>query len=150
MSIMQSGNSVFRIARIGALMLGAPIVLLMAMSREVEAEDQDRFHVEWEQQLVGGRDPALKGFIDNRSQLRVGNVRLRVEALDDSAKVVGQSFGWVIGDVPAGGRAYFVVPITAPGVAYRVSVESYDPISAGTGTGGAESGMPSASPPTSR
>jgi hypothetical protein len=147
---MQSGRRSVRLATIGALMLGVPIVLFTAMSREVGAEDQDRFHVEWQQQLVGGRDPALKGFIDNRSQLRVGNVRLRVDALDESAKVIGQSFGWVIGDVPAGGRAYFVVPLTTAGLAYRVSVESYDPISEGTGTGGAQSGAPSASPPTSR
>jgi hypothetical protein len=147
---MQSGRRILQLARIGAVMLGAWIVLFMATSKDVGAEDQDRFHVEWQQQLVGGRDPALKGFVDNRSQLRVGNVRLRVDALDDNAKVVGQSFGWVIGDVPAGGRAYFVVPITAPGATYRVSVESYDPISAGTGTGGAQSATPSSSPPTSR
>jgi len=62
-------------------------------------------------------------------------VRLRVETVDGAGRVIGQSFGWVIGDVPAGGRAWFMVRITTLGADYRVRVESYDAIAVGTGDG---------------
>ena len=70
-----------------------------------------------------------------------------LETLDGNGKVIGHSSGWVSGDVPARGRAYFLVPIALPGAGYRVSVESYDPISVDAEAGGERpSGVPSASP----
>jgi hypothetical protein len=83
------------------------------------------------------------------SQLRVGDVHLRVETLDEGGTVIGESFGWVMGDVLAGGRGYFVVPVAVKGATYRVTVESYDAIS--TSAAGREDsrGAPAASPPTS-
>ena len=144
--MMQRGRRVFRSAGIGALALSVAVVLVMSISTEVGAQDQGLFHIEWEPDVVGGRDPALQGFVQNRSHLRVSNVRLRVDALDPGARVIGQSFGWVFGDIPAGGRGYFVMLIEAAGAAYRVSVDSYDPIAEETGTVRAGSGAPAASP----
>ena len=36
--------------------------------------------------------------------------------------------GWVIGDVKAGGRGYFYVPIPAPAKTYRATVQSFDKV----------------------
>ena len=107
---------------------------------------QGDFSVGWEASLIGGRDAAVKGYVDNRSRLRVGDVHLRVETLDASGRVIGESFGWVMGDVAPGGRGYFVVRITVPGAGYRVSVESYDAISASPGSGDLPVAPPAASP----
>jgi|SRR5215468_3153776 len=148
--MMQRGRRAFNFARIGALVPSVAMVLVMSMSGAVRAQDQGLFDIEWEPDVVGGRDPALQGFIHNRSHLRVSNVRLRVDALDAGARVIGQSFGWVFGDIPAGGRGYFVVLIGPPGTAYRVSVDSYDPIAEERETVRADSGAPAASPPLSR
>lgn len=124
-----------------ALALG-PSVMPDSASPQPADADQEPFRVEWEPQLLGGHDPALKGYVENRTQMRITDVRLRVEALDGSGTVVGQSFGWVFGDVPASGRAYFVVPLAATGAAYRVSVMSYDLGARGP----VAPGSPSASP----
>src|SRR5262245_50660754 len=107
---------------------------------------QGDFKVSWEDSLLGGREAAIKGHIDNRSQLRVGDVHLRVETLDAAGRVVGESFGWVMGDVAPGGRGYFVVRVTVPGADYRVTVESYDAISASPGGGEVQPNPPAAGP----
>jgi hypothetical protein len=107
---------------------------------------QGDFSVSWEKSLLGGRDAAIKGYVDNRSQLRVGEVHLRVETLDTSGRVIGESFGWVMGDVLPRGRGYFVIRVTVPGAAYRVTVESYDAISASPGSGGLPAAPPAESP----
>ena len=73
-------------------------------------------------------------------------MHLRVECLDASGKVIGEAFGWVAGDVAAGGRGYFVVRVGAVGATYRVTVESYDAISASTAGGQVAPGAPAASP----
>jgi len=119
--------------------LGVVVVVgaLLFSAAPTSADDvaQGDFRVGWEESLIGGRDAVVKGHVDNRSQLRVGDVHLRVETLDASGRVIGQAFGWVMGDVAPGGRGYFVVRITVPGAGYRVTVESYDAISASPRSG---------------
>ena len=124
-------------------------VLLLGPAPASGADAQGDFSVSWEPHLIGGRDAAVKGYVDNRSQLRVGDVHLRVETLDAGGRVIGEAFGWVTGDVAAGGRGYFVVRVGVLGPAYRVTVESYDAISASPAGGGVAPGAPAASPPMS-
>jgi hypothetical protein len=124
-------------------------VLLVGPALASGADAQGDFSVSWEPHLIGGRDAAVKGYVDNRSRLRVGDVHLRVETLDAGGKVIGEAFGWVAGDVAAGGRGFFVVRVGVPGPAYRVTVESYDAISASPAGGGVAPGAPAASPPMS-
>jgi hypothetical protein len=92
-----------------ALALGPSVMPDSASSQPADA-DQEPFRVEWEPQLLGGHDPALKGYVENRTQMRITDIRLRVEALDGSGTVVGQSFGWVFGDVPGVGPCVFCRP----------------------------------------
>ena len=42
--------------------------------------------------------------------------------------VTDTSMGWVIGNVRAGGRGYFYVPVSTPAPTYRATVQSYDKI----------------------
>ena len=138
---MDLGDSVGVVVVMGVLLLGP------GLARGADA--QGDFSVSWERHLIGGRDAAVKGYVDNRSQLRVGDVHLRVETLDAGGKVIGEAFGWVTGDVAAGGRGYFVVRVGVPSATYRVTVESYDAISASTAGGEVAPGAPAASPPMS-
>ena len=130
---MDSGTCIRMVAVVGLLVL-APA------ARPAAGPEQELFRVQTEPRSLGGREPAVQGYVENRSPMRLGGVRLRVESLDDGGRVIGESFGWVIGDVPAGGRGFFVIRVQVPGAAYRTSVQSYDAIS-GPPT-------PSASPPT--
>jgi hypothetical protein len=118
-------------------------VLLAAAPALAAGPSAASFHVEWGPPAESGDDAIVRGWVVNDSMVRVGDVRLRVETLDGAGRVVGQSFGWVIGDVPAGGRAWFMVRITALGADYRVRVESYDAIAIGTGDDGAPASPPS-------
>jgi len=68
----------------------------------------------------------LQGYVYNDSRYLVTNVRLRVVALDDGGRAVGETFSWVFGDVPAGGSTDFVVASTPPGTTYRVTVVWFD------------------------
>ena len=139
---MDLGEGLGVMVVVGALLLGTPPAWAGGAA-------EGDFSVGWEPALVGGRDAAVKGYVDNRSRLRVGDVHLRVETLDESGRVIGESFGWVTGDLAPGGRGYFVVRVTVTGADYRVTVESYDAISASVGGGEIPAAPPAASPPMS-
>jgi hypothetical protein len=132
---MESGTCILVVAVMGLLALGPTGTLAAGYEEEL-------FRVETEPRVLGGRDAAVQGYVENRSPMRLGDVRLRVESLDASGRVIGESFGWVIGDVPAGSRGFFVIRVEVPGATYRTRVQSFDAIS-GPAT-------PSASPPPTR
>ncbi len=87
------------------------------------------FRIELGSELVPRGGWAVQGYVYNDGNFRAGGVRLRVEVLDDSGKVIGEAFGWVYGDVLPQGRAYFAVPVPKRGAAYRVTVMSFVSIS---------------------
>lgn len=84
------------------------------------------FRVEEERSL---RESSLTGYVYSDHTYRVGNVRLRLEVLDAAGQPLDLIFGWVFGDIPAGGRAYFTMPAPPKGSTYRVTVDSFDQIS---------------------
>jgi hypothetical protein len=49
-----------------------------------------------------------------------------------AARRVKAIFGWIYGDLGPNGHGYFLVPIPATGVSYRVTVQSFDVVSGGT------------------
>jgi hypothetical protein len=84
------------------------------------------FRVEPEMRSEHSRAGFVTGWVYNDGQGVAGLVRMRVEMLDESGKVVAQHDGWAYGNVPAGGRAYFMIPIPPKSPPdRRVSVESY-------------------------
>jgi hypothetical protein len=76
----------------------------------------------------GHRGLGVAGYVYNGLPWRITNVRLRVESVDPNGGVTASASGWVIGDVRAGGRGYFYVPVSAPAEMYRVTVQSFDKV----------------------
>ncbi|MBI3107489.1 MAG: hypothetical protein HYY95_18305 [Candidatus Rokubacteria bacterium] len=114
--------------------MAATILLGPVAGRSQEAGTalDETFRVEWTEAAAGPRAKvALQGRVHNNSTYRVGGVRLRVAILDGSGRVVSEAFGWVYGDIPAGGDEHFLAPLPRRGEAYRVSVESFFRVSVG-------------------
>ena len=76
----------------------------------------------------GHRGLGVTGYVYNGLPWRITNVRLRVESVDPNGTVIASASGWVIGDVRAGGRGYFYVPVSAPAKTYRVTIQSFDKV----------------------
>ena len=83
------------------------------------------FKVEWDPEAVPRGGWAVQGYVISSHSYRVNGVRLQVEVLDSAGEVENRVFGWVPGDVPAGGRAYFFVSVPKRGASYRVKVLSF-------------------------
>lgn len=77
------------------------------------------------------RAPTLDGYVHNDGLYRITNVRLRVDVIDGNGAVMENAMGWVVGDISAGSRGYFMVPLTRMGSAYRVTVVSFDLVAQG-------------------
>ena len=84
------------------------------------------FRVEPETRSDHARPGFVTGWVYNDGQGVAGLVRMRVEMLDGSGKVLAQHIGWAYGNVSPGGRAYFMIPIPPQSPAERrVTVESF-------------------------
>ena len=111
--------------------LGAGILVAMSLvGAAATAQDsppptQASFHIESSPRVFAGT-PVLEGYVHNSGHLRLSSIRLKVEVLDADGRVVEETFGWVLGDLEPGGRAYFIVALETTGRSYRVSVLSFD------------------------
>jgi hypothetical protein len=92
--------------------------------------DRD-FTIEW-QTSNSARGPRLEGYVHNRANMMADRMRLSIELLDASGKVVDTRTTWVLGGVPAGNRTWFSTPVP-PAARYRVEVLSFDWIGRGGG-----------------
>ena len=115
------------------LALGLGLLLLtsgVAPARELQPLMrgwEQHFSVTWDTVQRRGR-LEVEGYVNNRSPYRVGNLRVLVDSLDDSGRIVDQRVSWVLGELGGDSRLYFEVPV-APAARYRVSVFSYDRVS---------------------
>jgi len=101
-------------------------VLVPARGWAQSVPDTERyFRVELEPEAVPRGGWAVQGYVYSTHAYRVNGVRLQVDVLDDQGQVLNQVYGWVPGDVPSGGRAYFFVSVPRRGVRYRAKVLSY-------------------------
>ena len=102
--------------------LGAGAALAQLYTRSAA----DDLRVEW----TGSEDrrgrPVVSGYVHNqRAGSHAEDVRLRVDALDGSGRVVGSTTGHVFGAVPPSNRSYFEVKAPAAAASYRVTIESF-------------------------
>jgi hypothetical protein len=104
--------------------LGVLMSCVVAGAQAPEAEVAKSLRVEWERSTAAWKRPSIEGYVYNDSSYRIGSVRLRVESLDGENRVVGERLAWVYGNINAGGRWYFSVPLPS-GDAFRVTVESF-------------------------
>ncbi len=91
------------------------------------ASDESPFRFQFEQR-EGPRGLAVEGYIYNALPWRITNVRLQVDSIDVSGTLAASASGWVLGDVAAGGRGYFYVPVSAQAPTYRPSVQTFDKV----------------------
>lgn len=111
-----------------ALMAGAG----SAVAQTYAQETLDRnFRIEFE--IEAGSRRAISGYVYNlHPGYTADRMRLSIERLDAAGRVIGSSTMWVLGDVPAGNRAYFTAPVP-PAASYRVQILSFDWVGRGGG-----------------
>jgi hypothetical protein len=109
----------------------APVLLLCLVITGVVAAlaqstiDADRFFgLEWSGGERRGR-ANVNGYIVNNYRVRAANMRLMIDSLDASGKVVESTSGFVA-DVPPGGRVYFEVSVKQKAPRYRVTITSWE------------------------
>ena len=88
------------------------------------ASDQSAFGFQYEEARTH-RGVGVEGYVYNALPWRITNVRLQVDSVDANGTLIASASGWVVGDVPAGGRGYFYVPVAAPAATYRASVQEF-------------------------
>jgi hypothetical protein len=108
------------------LVVASPAIVRAQELRPLMLGWEQHFTVTWDAVQRRGRQE-VAGYVYNRSPYRVGNVRVLVNSVDDTGRIVGQRVSWVLGELGADSRLYFEVPAT-PAAGYRVSVFSYDRI----------------------
>jgi hypothetical protein len=79
-------------------------------------------------QTENHRGVAVEGYVYNALPWRITNVRVQVDSIDANGAVIASASGWVLGDVPARGRAYVYVPVSTPTPDYRASVRDFDKV----------------------
>ncbi|HEV8585103.1 MAG TPA: FxLYD domain-containing protein [Methylomirabilota bacterium] len=101
------------------------LCLVAGAGAALAQSDADRyFGLEWAGGERRGR-PNVSGYIVNQYRIRATNIRLLVESLDASGKVLATNTGYV-SDVPAGGRVYFETSVKEKAPRYRVTIVSWD------------------------
>jgi len=119
-------DRIVSLAVLACLLAGTVLAAPDAARSQGTTTDVDRyFRAEWDPDAVPRGGWAVQGYVYSTHLYRVSGVRLRVEVLDGAGQVQHQVFGWVAGDIPAGGRAYFFVSVPSRGAAYRVKVLSF-------------------------
>ena len=115
------------IRRALVLVVGGLIVLSLAGAAmaQVQAEVARLLRVEWAPLSEEWTRPRLVGHVYNDSTYRIGSVRLRLQSLDASDRVLREDLAWIYVDVPARGRGYFSVNRPAGAQSFRVTVESF-------------------------
>ncbi|HEY3097964.1 MAG TPA: FxLYD domain-containing protein [Methylomirabilota bacterium] len=110
-----------------ATIVGGFLAPIATTAQPPATDTQTSFRFELEE-ARSHRGRGVEGYVYNDLPWRITNVRVRVDSLDGNGTVTSSASGWVIGDVRAGGRAYFYVPVSSPAATYRASVLSFDKV----------------------
>jgi hypothetical protein len=118
-------------AALAALVMGLTATGAPAWSQEAPAPEgqvygaDQFFHLVWEPVEYGGQ-VSIGGYVTNNYGLEAIHVRLIVESLDATGRVIARTIGYVNYPIPPSSRGFF--EIFPPGRAsrYRVSILSWD------------------------
>ena len=123
-----------RIALLTAFVLLVGVSPVRAQLYAPETIEQD-FRVEW-QAGQNRKGPVVEGYVYNKAMRGADHMRLKIDQLDGSGRVLGTTTAVVLGTVPLDGRAYFSAPVP-PAASYRVQPYSWDWTGGGAvGSGG--------------
>jgi hypothetical protein len=103
------------------------VTVTVARAQTAIAGDESPFWFRFEQSQ-SPRGLAVEGYLYNTLPVRITNVRVQVDSIDGNGTLVASASGWVLGDVAAGGRGYFYVPISAHAATYRPTVQRFDKV----------------------
>ena len=107
------------------------LVLLLATSAWGQSFD-DWFRVHWTPEPESATPiPRIEATIHNDSPYRVTDVQRQVDGLDAYSRPVGRRTVWAYGDVAPSGETSFVTETMPGAVDYRITVLSFDLVSAG-------------------
>ena len=112
--------------------------LLLSLAVGVAAAETDPpgsapgLRLEWDARAGTNGGTVISGYIYNANDRPAIKVRLLAEALDESGQVIDRATVFVFGNVPVGGRSYWIVPMKTPGARYRVTVAFYELKEGGT------------------
>src|SRR5213594_3156497 len=112
--------------RIAVLIAAALLTGATGVSAQLYAPQtlERYFRLEWEV-TRGRKGPAIEGYVYNAAMRPADRMRLQIERLDASGKIVGSTTIWVFGGVPVNSRAYFSASVP-DATSYRVQVLSFD------------------------
>jgi hypothetical protein len=113
-------------AALAPLSLGAACAPVPAQALGAASTVDPRIRLDWQVGAARGGRPVIQGYVYNDYGRPASDVRLLVETLDPSGAVIARHVGFIRGVVQLNDRAYFELPIRAPGASYRVSVTALD------------------------
>jgi hypothetical protein len=99
----------------------------VARAQAPTAGGQTPFRFQFEES-ESHRGVAVEGYVYNPLPWRITNVQLQVDSIDANGMLIASASGWVVGDVAAGGRGYFYVPVSAHAATHRASVQRFDKV----------------------
>jgi hypothetical protein len=111
--------------------VGVVVAVLVGMAMSAAAQPRADFRgpvfrVEPDRPSDHTRPGFVTGWVYNDGRGVAGLIRMKVEMLDGSGKVLSEHIGWAYGNATPGGRAYFTIPVPPQSpVERRVTVESY-------------------------
>ncbi len=116
------------------LMLSLTSVLGQSATRltPLVVDGERYFKLQWEAADRNGR-PEVRGSILNDYGFPAQKIRLLVESLDAAGGVTAQTIGYVGGELTAGKRAYFEVPVPVRAPSHRVLIFQYEWLQMGGG-----------------
>ena len=109
------------LAVVGLILFG----VIEGASAQIHTDVAKLLRVEWEPGTDKWGPPRLVGHVYNDSTYKIGSVRLRLQTVDSSNAVVGETLAWIYVSVPARGRAYFSVRRPSGGQEFRLTIESF-------------------------
>jgi hypothetical protein len=112
---------VLAVALLAFVAVGAPMLGTQIAGAQSASPASFRVEVDREAPTRG----AVAGWLYNDSREMVGLVRLRLEVVDESGKVVATQLGWAYGNLRPGDRAYFRIPLPDQKGTRRITVESF-------------------------
>ena len=111
------------------LALGLVLVVLTSPARGQSWDSW--FRVSWGPEANGKTPTArIEASVHNDSPYRVTDVELAVEGLSADQHPVGQRHVWALGDIDPGSDSSFVTEAMSGAVTYRITVISFDIVSA--------------------
>ncbi|MBI4594618.1 MAG: hypothetical protein HY728_10425 [Candidatus Rokubacteria bacterium] len=119
-------NTVRYAAGLVGLLALAVVSAAPAGAQNFAAPAGEDLRVEWAVAAPATTPPVVEGYVSNTAGWWARRLRLTVEALDASGRVLERTIISVLGELPPGGRLYFSATLGTVTATYRISVQSFD------------------------